>query len=262
MALLQIQFFSAALNVASTVNVIMPEANQGIGMGVSRDERPPKVLYLLHGYSDDHSIWMRRTSVERYAANHNLAVVMPAVNHSFYCNEAYGEKYWDYVSDELPDTMHRFLRLSRRPEDTYVAGLSMGGYGAMRLALTYPERFAGAGSFSGTADLSGILYQRHRGTELDRVFGDRKEIKGSEYDTFFLMEKNAGAPHKPWLYVSCGTKDFLFEQHRAFVPALRKNGWDVMSHEEPDAVHEWGFWDEQIKAFIELIYAKEEMDGD
>ena len=245
MAFFQIQFFSAALNVASSVNVIMPEANQGIGMGASRDERLPKVLYLLHGYSDDHSIWMRRTSVERYAANHNLAVIMPAVNHSFYCNEVYGEKYWDYVSSELPKTMHRFLRLSDRPEDTYVAGLSMGGYGAMRLALTYPESFAAAASFSGT--------------EVDRVFGEKREIKGTENDLFFLMEKNAKAAKKPWLYVSCGTKDFLFDQHKAFAPALRKNGWEVISHEEPDAVHEWGFWDEQIKAFIELIYAREEM---
>ena len=261
MAFFQIQFYSAALDVASAVNVIMPEAKQGIGMGVSKDERPPKVLYLLHGYSDDHSIWMRRTSVERYAANHNLAVVMPAVNHSFYCNEAYGEKYWDYVSDELPQTMHRFLRLSDRPEDTYAAGLSMGGYGAMRLALTYPERFAGAASFSGAVDLA-WMYQDRRGAKVDRVFGDLQDIKGSEYDLFFLMEKNADAARKPWLYVSCGTKDFLFPQHRAFVPALRKNGWDVMSHEEPDAVHEWGFWDEQIKAFIELIYAREDMNGD
>ena len=86
MAFLQIQFFSATLNVASTVNVILPESNQGIGMNASKDEVLPKVLYLLHGYSDDHSIWMRRTSVERYAANQNLAVIMPAVNHSFYCN--------------------------------------------------------------------------------------------------------------------------------------------------------------------------------
>ena len=181
MAFLQIQFFSASLNVASTVNVILPEANQGIGMGVSKDERPPKVLYLLHGYSDDHSIWMRRTSVERYAANHNLAVIMPAVNHSFYCNEVYGEKYWDYISDELPRTMRRFLRLSEKPEDTYVAGLSMGGYGAMRLALTYPEHFAGAASFSGAVDLATVFYERNLEPGVSRVFGDLKEIKGTEY---------------------------------------------------------------------------------
>ena len=258
MAFLQIQFFSEALNVASTVNVILPEANQGIGVAASKDERLPKVLYLLHGYSDDHSTWMRRTSVERYAANHNLAVIMPAVNHSFYCNEVYGEKYWDYVSDELPRTMRRFLRLSDNPGNTYVAGLSMGGYGAMRLALTYPDHFAGAASFSGAVDLAGILYQRNLGSEIDRVFGSRKEIRGSEYDLFYLVEKNAKAEHKPWLYVSCGTKDFLFDQHKAFVPALRKNGWDVMSYEEPDTNHEWGFWDNQIKAFIQLIYAREE----
>ncbi len=258
MAFLQIQFFSEALNVASTVNVILPEANQGIGIAASKDERLPKVLYLLHGYSDDHSIWMRRTSVERYAANHNLAVIMPAVNHSFYCNEVYGEKYWDYVSDELPRTMRRFLRLSDSPENTYVAGLSMGGYGAMRLALTYPDHFAGAASFSGAVDLAGILYQRNLGSEIDRVFGNRKDIRGSEYDLFYLVEKNAKAERKPWLYVSCGTKDFLFDQHKAFVPALRKNGWDVMSYEEPDTNHEWGFWDNQIKAFIQLIYAREE----
>jgi len=257
MAFLQIQFFSAALNVASTVNVILPEANQGIGMGAARDERPPKVLYLLHGYSDDHSIWTRRTSVERYAANHNLAVIMPAVNHSFYCNEAYGENYWDYISDELPGTMHRFLRLSDKAEDTYVAGLSMGGYGAMRLALTYPEHFAAAASFSGAVDLASTFFARHRENEIDRVFGKLEEIKGTEYDTYHLMEKNAKAPRKPWLYVSCGTKDFLFDQHKTFVPALKKNGWDVVSHEEPDAVHEWGFWDAQIKAFIELIHARD-----
>ena len=258
MAFLQIQFFSAALNVASTVNVILPEANQGIGISASEDASLPKVLYLLHGYSDDHSIWMRRTSVERYAANHNLAVIMPAVNHSFYCNEAYGEKYWDYVSEELPKTMHRFLHLSSRPEDTYVAGLSMGGYGAMRLALTYPDRFAGAASFSGAVDLAGIFFRNHGGDEISRVFGDMKEIRGTEYDTAWLMKKNGKAPKKPWLYVSCGTADFLYNQHQAFIPALKESGWDVTAYEEPGAIHEWGFWDRQIRTFIGMIYDREE----
>jgi len=255
MAFLQVQFFSAALNVASTVNVILPEPNQGIGVQAAQKESLPKVLYLLHGYSDDHSIWMRRTSVERYAAAHNLAVIMPAVNHSFYCNEAHGEKYWDYVSEELPRTMHQFFRLSKKPEDTYVAGLSMGGYGAMRLALTYPGRFAAAASFSGAVDISGIVSRHEADGTADRVFGDLKEIRGTEMDTLYLMKKNAKAKHKPLIYVSCGTADFLYGMHKPFISALRKNGWEVKHFEKKDAVHEWGFWDEQIKAFIDLIFA-------
>ena len=144
MALLHVNYFSEALGVQTPVDVILPEGKQGIGVEASGECELPKVLYLLHGYSDDHTIWQRRTSVERYAARHNLAVVMPGVNHSFYCNEFHGERYWDFVSQELPAVMHRFFRLSDKPEDTFVAGLSMGGYGAMKLALNFPERF-GAG---------------------------------------------------------------------------------------------------------------------
>ncbi|MBQ4363806.1 MAG: esterase family protein [Oscillospiraceae bacterium] len=255
MAFLQVQFFSAALTVASTVNVILPEPAQGIGIAASGEKSLPKVLYLLHGYSDDHSIWMRRTSVERYAAAHDLAVIMPAVNHSFYCNEVHGERYWDYVSEELPQVMHRFFRLSDLPEDTFVAGLSMGGYGAMRLALTYPERFGAAASFSGAVDICAAINGSPDKRGFERIMGDASKIEGSELDTFCLMKKNADAPQKPRLYVSCGTADFLYEQHGRFVSALNENGWNVTSFEKGGATHEWGFWDEQIKTFIDFIYS-------
>lgn len=256
MAFLQVQFFSDVLNVASTVNVILPEANQGIGIQASGGLELPKVLYLLHGYSDDHTIWMRRTSVERYAASYNLAVIMPAVNHSFYCNETHGERYWDYVSEELPRTMHRFFRLSQKPEDTYVAGLSMGGYGAMRLALTYPERYAGAASFSGAVDILDTLIRHDEDGLGKQLFGDEDRLKGTEVDLYHLMKKNAGLDHKPWLYVSCGTEDFLYDQHKDFVRTLNNGRWDVTSHEEKDAIHEWGFWDQEIKTFIDMIFAR------
>ncbi len=255
MAFLQVDFFSSTLNVASSINVILPEAAQGIGIAASEEGELPKVLYLLHGYSDDHSIWMRRTSVERYAAAHNLAVIMPAVNHSFYCNEANGERYWDYISKELPQICRRFFKISTKPEDTYVAGLSMGGYGAMRLALTHPERFAAAASFSGAVDLADLVENSQGDLSWQRIFGDKKSIRGSDADTMYLMKKNAGAEHKPRLYISCGTADFLYPQHGRFVDALRAAGWDTTSFEKKDAIHEWGFWDEQIKAFIEFIYS-------
>lgn len=253
MAFLQVQFYSSTLNVCSTVNVILPEADQGIGVDASKVGTLPKVLYLLHGYSDDHSIWMRRTSVERYAAQHNLAVIMPAVNHSFYNNEFYGERYWDYVSDELPKTMHTFFRLSDKPEDTFVAGLSMGGYGAMKLALNFPERFGAAASFSGAVDA--IAFSKRNIDNWKRITGG-KSLRGTDCDLFHLIKANADAPAKPRLYIACGTADFLYDQHKKFVPALKKAGWDVTAYEEPGAVHEWGFWDREIAKFIELIFGK------
>lgn len=251
MAFLQVQFFSKALNVASTVNVILPEADQGIGIQTGQSTKLPSVLYLLHGYSDDHSIWMRRTSVERYAAQHHLAVVMPAVNHSFYTNEVYGERYWDYVSDELPKVMHSFFRLSNRPEDTFVAGLSMGGYGALKLALTYPERFGAAASFSGAVDIADMSGRSKESLhEMDRIFGGHQDLAGTDNDLIHLLKKNAGAAHKPRLYVSCGTRDFLYAQHQKFIPLLKAYHWDVTAYEKPDAVHSWDFWDEEIAKFI------------
>ncbi len=245
MALMHVHYFSEALNVQTSVEVILPEPRQGIGVTAAGDEQLPKVLYLLHGYSDDQTIWQRRTSIERYAAAYNLAVIMPGVNHSFYCNEALGEKYWDFVAEELPRVMHRFFRLSERAEDTFVAGLSMGGYGAMKLALNFPERFAAAASFSGA---SNIL------TRLQANLGKRitggKSLRGAESDLYHMMKVNGAAEKKPRLYVACGTADFLYDQHQKFVPALKKAGWDVTRYDEPDAVHEWGFWDREIAKFI------------
>ena len=253
MALLHVNFFSRALNVASSVDVILPENAQGIGVTAAGSEALPRVLYLLHGYSDDQTIWQRRTSVERYAAGHNLAVIMPAVNHSFYCNEQGGERYWDYVSQELPETMQRFFRLSDKPEDTFVAGLSMGGYGALKLALNFPERFGAAASFSGASDIT-WLSKRHP-EQWKRIFGG-KSPRGTECDLYHVMKANGAAAHKPRLYVSCGTADFLYDAHKKLVPALKKAGWDVTAHDEPDAVHEWGFWDQEIRKFIGMMFAE------
>lgn len=254
MAFLQVDFFSKTLNVASSVNVILPEPSMGIGVEASGEgSGAAKVLYLLHGYSDDHSIWMRRTSVERYASAYPLAVIMPAVNHSFYCNEVQGERYWDYVSQELPQVMHRFFRLSDRREDTFVAGLSMGGYGAMKLALTYPDRFAAAGSFSGAVDVASSaanLRDPVSRAQRERIFGDLNRIAGSDQDLFHLLQKNGGSKVKPRLYVACGTGDFLYGAHQKFVPAAQKAGWDVTHLEEPNTSHQWDFWDRQIEAFI------------
>ncbi len=245
MALMHVHYYSEALNVQTSVDVILPEPRQGIGVEAAGDENLPKVLYLLHGYSDDHTIWQRRTSIERYAAAYNLAVIMPGVNHSFYCNEVYGERYWDFVAEELPRVMHRFFRLSDKPEDTFVAGLSMGGYGAMKLALNHPERFGAAASFSGATTILGKI-----SSNLGKRLSGGKSLRGTECDLYHMMKVNGAADKKPRLYIACGTADFLYDQHQKFVPALKKAGWDVTRYDEPGATHEWGFWDREIAKFL------------
>ena len=90
------------------------------------------------------------------------------------------------------------------------------------------------------------------------MFGDPDSVAGTEVDNMYMMKRNANAPKKPKLYISCGTKDFLYPTHLTVIPELKKNGWDVTAYEKPDAIHEWGFWDEQIKAFIDFIYKNRE----
>jgi S-formylglutathione hydrolase FrmB len=137
MALIHCNFFSEVLKLSTSMYVILPQRTQNqIGMQgtVKKDKHP--TLYLLHGLSDDHTIWLRRTSIERYVANLGLAVVMPEVHRSFYTDMVNGYNYWTFISEELPEIARSFFPLSDKREDNFVAGLSMGGYGAFKLALS------------------------------------------------------------------------------------------------------------------------------
>lgn len=185
MALLTFDFFSDALERGTSMTVVLPQPTQEqIGVGATTFKDPPRVLYLLHGLSDDHTAWLRYTSIERYAAALGFAVVMPAVDRSFYANEKKGHPYWDYVSDELPRVVRRFLRVSEDPADTFVAGLSMGGYGALKHAVIHPERYAGVASLSGVADIRQLAEWLDRAEIVERVFGGEL---GPEDDLFALQ---------------------------------------------------------------------------
>jgi S-formylglutathione hydrolase FrmB len=211
------------------------------------------VLYLLHGLSDDHTIWMRRTSIERYADQYGLAVIMPAVGRSFYTNMAVGYRYQDYVSQELPEFAQGLFPLSNRREETFVAGLSMGGYGAFRLALSQPERFAAAASLSGALDMAYDTVEDSPEEwliEQRNIFGDLDTMAGSPHDLRFLAEQlvASGLP-RPRLYQCCGTEDFLYEQNRRFLKLARSLKLDL-TYEEGPGEHEWGYWDTMIQRVL------------
>lgn len=240
-------FFSETLGLNTTMTVLLPERGPaGIGMAGGAPAGDPPVLYLLHGLTDDDTIWTRRTAIERYVAPLGLAVVMPQVARSFYADEAHGNRYWDFLSEELPEVCRSLFRLSDRPADTFVAGLSMGGYGAMKWALRRPDRFAAAASLSGALN---IAHRRHHpSSPLDpavwhTVWGDR-EVAGTDDDTMALLERADG--ELPALYVACGTEDFLYEDSVRFVETARRRGVPLTVDFSPGD-HDWAYWDAKIQ---------------
>ncbi|MHC4885868.1 MAG: alpha/beta hydrolase [Planctomycetota bacterium] len=257
MALIECHYFSNVLGMSMTFHAIVPQpagAGQiGIASGEAREQYP--VLYLFHGLSDDHSIWCRRTGLERYAAEHNLVVVMPNVHRSFYTDMKVGGNYFSHVADELPRLASHFLPVSTAREDSYVAGLSMGGYGAFKLALSRPEQYAAAASFSGAVDMMGLYdrWEGEQGAMMRAVFGTRDEFSGSENDLMALADRLAASDvPRPRLYQSCGTEDFLYEDNIAFRDHARNLGVELEYHERPGA-HEWGFWDVEIEKTLRWL---------
>jgi S-formylglutathione hydrolase FrmB len=251
MALITCDFFSEALEVGTTMNVVLPQRTSAqIGVEQAAPAGPPPVLYLLHGLSDDHSAWVRYTSVERYATEAGLAVVMPAVGRSFYANEAHGHRYWDFVSEELPTIVADFLAVSTRPEDTFVAGLSMGGYGALKLGLTHPDRYAAAASMSGALDLHSLLAGPDVRRVWHRVFGG--QVRPHD-DLHALLGPADPAARCIPLWIGCGTGDELVAPvQEPFIAAARAAGHEVTTDLRPGE-HEWGLWDLMIREVIDWL---------
>ena len=249
MALITCDFFSESLELGQSMTVVLPQATRaqvGVTSAGGADGDGPPVLYLLHGLSDDHTAWLRYTSIERYATAAGLAVVMPAVARSFYTDEAYGQAYWTYVADELPEIVSSFFRVSTRPERTYVAGLSMGGYGAVRLALARPRQFAAAASLSGALDIVRRAEEPLRREEMQgRVFGGPPR---PEHDLFALLDR-AQPDDVPPLHITCGAEDRLLEDSQKFIRSAEAMGLDVTSN-FPPGDHEWGLWDRVIQDVI------------
>lgn len=256
MALFHVNFYSDVLGMCMNMDVIIPEASQGIGVESKRTDGKFPTLYLLHGMSDDHTIWQRRTSIERYATEKGVAVVMPTTHLAWYTDTQYGQRYWKFIAEELPAKCRSFFAgMSDKREDTFAAGLSMGGYGAMKLGLGASDTFAAVASLSGGLDAVECA-SGHEGSDRDLwrgIFGKPRKIKGSENDLFHLAELlvKSGKP-LPKIYMWCGTEDFLYLQNRRMKNHLERLGYDL-TYEESPGDHQWKYWDEKIQTVLEWL---------
>ncbi|MCA1319658.1 esterase family protein [Bacillus tianshenii] len=253
MALIQCNFFSEALQCSTSMTVILPQSTSHIGVESKVEQKKHPTLYLLHGLSDDHTIWTRFTSIERYVAPLGLAVVMPTAGRSFYIDMENGYDYYTYVSEELPQIARSFFNLSDKREDNFVAGLSMGGYGALKTVMRNPDKFAAGASLSGSVDIVDRIPAFPR--DFQHIFGSRP-IKGSEDDLFHVAENLAKSDGpKPRLYHCCGTEDHNYQANLRFRDHLEKLSIESTFEDGPGS-HEWGYWDMHIQPVLEFLHQR------
>lgn len=236
MALLRVEYASKSLEMNTSFQVFLPDEGELSEV---------KVVYLLHGLTDNCTGWTRYSSCERYARERDVALVIPEVQRSFYIDEVYGLNYFTYVSRELPGAVHRMFGLSLEKEKSYIMGLSMGGYGALKCALTFPERYAGCGSFSGVTDLAGFMRTPAitlHSREFTALLGPDQMV-GEENDLFALAKK---AKDLPPVYLSCGEQDRHYAMNNAFAELLEALGAEYRYDHRPGD-HCWAFWDQSIQ---------------
>lgn len=250
MACTEFHYYSRVLDIDVTVSVILPEVKTML----EQDGKPLPTLYLLHGLSDDHTHWIRQTRLEFYARRYRLAIVMPCVNRSFYTDMKHGAKYFTFVSEELPKVMELYFPLSHEREERFAAGLSMGGYGAMKLGLLCPEKYAAVASLSGAVEMEADFF-RHSVQqddtflrELTDIFGPFEEFMQSD-NCLTRVAERLDPVKAPRMYMACGTADFLFDSNEDFVRRFGEK-FSIRYDTEEGAAHTWDFWDRQIEKVL------------
>jgi len=261
MALIQVNLLSQSLMRTVPVNVILPVDKMVFPGMPKREEKPYKTLYLLHGVFGSYIDWVAGTRIQRFAEEHDLCVVMPSGDNAFYVDQpAANNLYGEFIGRELVELTRKMFPLSRKREDTYIGGLSMGGYGALRNGLKYADTFGcivGLSSAchleemaSRTKDVGFMLENR---SYAEAVFGDLTKLLESDKNPKYLAKalKAEGKPF-PRIFMACGDRDSLLSANQEMVEFLKRQGADVTFEIGPGG-HEWDFWDTYIKKAIEWL---------
>jgi putative tributyrin esterase len=248
MAQLRIDHTPETVKVNLPLYIILPDPGRMEDIPIAQR----KVLYLLHGLGDDGSAWVRYSSIETLANAYGLVVVMPSMGRSFYIDQPNGQNYFTYLSEELPQYLKDVFGLAPLRENTLIAGNSMGGYGAFKAALLYPERFSHAASFSGALSLAILtaVPDDPRHEEFSHLFGDLDKLAGGEHDPMVWLQRAAQNPDSlPKLFISVSRQEDLYPLSVQIHAACQSLGIHSEYHEE-DGAHDWFFWDRQIRLYL------------
>lgn len=247
-------FYSYVLNRAVDISVVVPSVTcpESLGMGgqVPSHELAARfpVVYLLHGFGNNHAQWFGYANTEMYAEERRIAVVTMSAENKAYVRVG-GDDFMRFVDEELPAFVTNYFPVSDRPEETYIAGLSMGGYGALLHGLTHPERYRAIGAFSAAV---GINPETFAEDPLGAAGAERPTPREHDLRTVADDARTAGSELPP-VYLACGTDDALFQANAAFRDHLAGLGADVTWDEVEGYGHEWRFWDMQVEKFLDWI---------
>lgn len=258
MAVLSCDIFSKSLKMGTSLKVILPQDKQ---------PKPikPVVLYLLHGLSDNCSAWLNHTTIYNYAMDRNIAIIMPEVQRSFYHDMKYGHKYFEYITVELPQLVKSLFGLDTSKSNSFIAGVSMGGFGALKAGLTYPEKYNGVAAFSSAIDfIENIKKVQESSPDDDLInedfkacFGENLEVPES-CNLFKLAEDmvektNNDKRQTPKIILTCGYNDFLYEQNKRFIKKLKDLQVNHL-YSEWDGEHNWLFWEQSLPLAFDYLF--------
>ena len=240
---LQFTYPSKCLGRDAEVRILLPND------APAHPEKRWPTLYLLHGLTDCADTWIYRTCLERYCDDYGIAVVLPTAQRSFYCDMVYGDAYFTHVGQEVPQMCEALFPLVPDDAHRYIAGNSMGGYGAYKIALKHPGKFARAAAFSGVLDVNQMIrdfpeYER----DWFLCFGGSHAP--AEEDILELLPR---AEQIPELYHYCGTDDFLAEGNHRFCQLCKEQNIPLESTWEEGGVHGWPWWEAQLVPMLRWL---------
>ena len=238
MTLLTVSYHSKSLESNCGLNIALPESV----LNKENKDNSADVVYLLHGYGVDHTDWQRLGDINGYATKNNVIIVCPDGDNGFYIN---GPGPFRQYEDHILEVVDFANTVFKTSGTNYIAGLSMGGYGAIRLGLKYPE------IFTACASLSGVLDMEHWDLEhRSAIFGEG-DIN-EDYDCMKLALKNNG---KTKIFFNCGTEDFLHKGNINFKNFLVKNNIPHV-YDEYSGGHTWEYWTTHIWRVLEQLTGK------
>ncbi|EHJ57432.1 hypothetical protein HMPREF9318_00638 [Streptococcus urinalis FB127-CNA-2] len=258
MATIKIEYQSDCLEMERSVNIIYPDGFEVAKKDIDDHDIP--VLYLLHGMGGNENSWQKRTNIERLLRYTNLIVVMPSTDLGWYTNTTYGMKYYTSIIEELPQVLHRiFPNMTTKRENTFIAGLSMGGYGAFKLALK-SNQFSYAASFSGALSFSKESLVNGNEESLSYWEGIFGPLDDKDVEKHFLTNMVSESDKKTKFYAWCGYEDFLYSANEQAISDLKALGLDI-EYKTDHGKHEWYYWNKQLDVLFEWLpieYIKEE----